>query len=235
MFDETDISHEKEFYHRQRALKVIENLQKRKMNGYFANNCKEALATVMDMIPEGAIVARGDGITLDQIGLVPEIVKRNTNTLIDPFQTDEQGYWLKPEERLQMMRETFFADVFITGTNAITLDGKLVNIDGAGNRVSAMIFGPAKVILVMGVNKIVNDVEEALARIHNYAAPLNTRRHYLKHHQNSFENLPCVKTGICSDCKNDWRICNYTTIIDGAMPQHKGRINVVLVGEELGL
>jgi hypothetical protein len=134
-----------------------------------------------------------------------------------------------------MFRETFSADIFITGTNAITLDGKLVNIDGAGNRVAAMIFGPSKVILVIGVNKIVKDVDAALERIHQMAAPVNAKRHVLKHHDEGLSTLPCVKTGSCADCRSDWRICNYTVIIDGAMPQHQGRINVVLVGEELGI
>jgi len=123
----------------------------------------------------------------------------------------------------------------LTGTNAITLDGKLVNIDGVGNRVAAMIFGPKKVIVVAGINKIVSDVNEALERIRGFAAPMNAKRHYLKHQQPELGDLPCVQTGSCVDCRHDWRICNYTVIIEGAMIGQKGRINVVLVGEELGL
>jgi hypothetical protein len=235
MIDEGDISQEKAYFFKARAQKVIDNLQRRKMHGHYALNRQEALSLVMDMIPQGAVVARGDGITLDQIGLVEAIRKRGQNALIDPFQTDENGFWPKPLERLQMMRETFFADIMIAGTNAITLDGKIVNIDGFGNRVSAMIFGPSKVILVLGVNKIVKDVEEGLQRIHQYAAPINAKRHVLKHHIQGLADLPCVKTGSCVDCRQDSRICNYTIIIDGAMPEHHGRINVVLVGEELGI
>ncbi len=235
MADETDIRQEKAFYNKQRATKVIENLQKRKMNGYYAPDKKEALDIVMGLIPPGAVVARGDSITLDQIGLLSALAARNQNTVIDPFVTDAGGHWPPGEERLRMFRETFFADVFITGTNAVTLDGKLVNIDGAGNRVAAMVFGPDKVILVVGVNKIVKDVDAALERIHQTAAPVNAKRHALKHHDEALAGLPCVKTGSCADCRHDWRICNYTVIIDGAMPQHRGRINVVLVGEELGI
>jgi hypothetical protein len=235
MIDERDISQEKACFYKTRAQKVIDNLQRRNMNGQYAVNRQESLSLVMEMIPPGAVVARGDGITLDQIGLVEAIQKRGQNTLIDPFQTDENGFWPKPEERLQMMRETFFADILIAGTNAITLDGKIVNIDGSGNRVAAMIFGPSKVILVVGINKIVKDVEEGLQRIHQYAAPVNAKRHLLKHHSPELADLPCVKTGSCADCRQDWRICNYTVIIDGAMPQHQGRITVVLVGEELGI
>ncbi|HSW58788.1 MAG TPA: lactate utilization protein [Dehalococcoidales bacterium] len=235
MIDETDISREKTEYNAQRANKVIENLQKRKMNGFYAANKKEALDLVLDMVPAGAVVARGDGISLDQIGLIEALHRRNQNSIIDPFQTDDEGRWPEANQRLQMMRETFFADILITGTNAVTTDGKLVNIDGSGNRVAAMIFGPSKVIMVAGVNKIVPDVESALVRIHQYSAPLNVKRHLLKHHSPGLADLPCAKTGFCGDCRADWRICNYTVIIDGAMPFHKGRINLVLVGEELGL
>jgi hypothetical protein len=235
MIDETDISQERAFYDQQRGQKVVENLQKRGMNGYYAANRSEALTTTMGLIPPGVLVARGDSISIEQIGLLEELSRRNQNTVIDPFKTDDSGHWPEEPERQRIMRETFFADILITSTNAITLDGKLVNIDGAGNRVSAMIFGPAKVILVVGVNKIVNDVEAALERIHQYAAPVNAKRHYLKHHSEGLGNLPCVKTGGCVACKHEWKICNYTVIIDGAMPQHKGRINVVLVGEELGI
>jgi len=235
MIDETDISQERIFLHEQRARKVIENLQKRHMNGQYASNRNEALSTAMDMIPPGAVVARGDSISLDQIGLLSELLKRNKNALIDPFVTDTDGSWVKEEERQRMMRESFFADILVTSTNAITLDGKLVNVDGHGNRVAAMIFGPSKVILVVGINKIVKDVTEALERIHQFAAPINAKRHYLKHNASNFADLPCVKTGSCIDCRHEWRICNYTAIIEGAIPRHKGRINVVLVGEELGI
>ncbi len=235
MIDERDVSREKAEYNEQRARKVIENLIKRKMNGFYAQTKQAALDMVLEMTPAGAVVARGDGITLDQIGLVEALHKRGLNTIIDPFQTDDQGRWPEASERLQMMRETFFADILITGTNGVTLDGKLVNIDGSGNRVAAMIFGPSKVILVAGVNKIMTDVEAALSHIHHYCAPLNAKRHLLKHHSPGLAELPCVKTGSCADCRMDWRICNYTVIIDGAMPFHHGRINVVLVGEELGL
>ncbi len=235
MVDETDIRQEQAFYHRQRAQKVIESLQKNKMNGYYAADKKEALETVMGLIPPGAVVARGDSITLDQIDLLNALAQRNQNAVIDPFVTDAAGHWPPAEERLKMFRETFLADVFITGTNAVTLDGKLVNIDGAGNRVSAMIFGPDKVIMVAGVNKIVKDTAAALERIHQMAAPVNAKRHAVKHHDEALSTLPCVKTGGCVECHHDWRICNYTVVIDGAMPQHQGRINVVLVGEALGI
>ena len=236
MVDETDISREKADYYEQRARQVIKNLQKRHMNGQFVPDRTQALSAVMDMIPPEVVVARGDSISLDQIGFLEEITKRNLNELIDPFKTSPDGNWADDRDaRDVIMRESFLADVFVTGTNAITLDGKLVNIDGYGNRVSAMIYGPAKVILVIGANKIVKNVDEALERIRQYAAPVNAKRHYLKHHDENFIDLPCIKTGGCVDCQHEWRICNYTTIIEGAVSRHHGRINVVLVGEELGI
>ena len=235
MLDEMDLSQEKAFYGQQRVLKVIENLQRRNMNGYFAPNRQEALSIAMGLIPPQVVVARGDSMSVDQIGLLAEIIKRNQNKIIDPFEVDSNGHWPEDSIRERMMRETYFADVLIAGSNAITLDGKLVNIDGSGNRVSAMVFGPRKVVLVIGVNKIVKDVDAALERIHQYAAPVNAKRHALKHHAENFNTLPCVKTGSCVECRSDWKICNYTVIIDGALPKHKGRINVVLVDEELGI
>jgi hypothetical protein len=116
------------------------------------------------------------------------------------------------------------ADVMIASSNAITLDGKLVNLDGMGNRVAAMIFGPKKVILVVGVNKIVPDLDSAMARVKHYSAPVNSIRLGLKN--------PCVETGLCADCKSPQRICNMWSIIEGHMI--KDRIHVKLVGEDLG-
>jgi hypothetical protein len=133
-----------------------------------------------------------------------------------------------------MYRKAFTADVFLAGTNAVTLDGKLVNTDGLGNRVAPMIFGPKKVILAAGVNKIVNDVDEARKRIRDICAPLDVKRYILKHGQTEYDVLPCAKTGLCTDCKNDLRFCCYTVIIEAAAITEHGRINVVLIGEELG-
>ena len=234
--DEMDTSQEKEWFYEQRARTVIKNLQERNINAQYVPNRQEALSVVLEMIPPGVTVARGDSISFDQIGVISELLKRNQNAIIDPFQWDADGsYLIEAKERQQMYREAFFADIFLTGTNAVTLDGKLVNIDGLGNRVSAMIFGPRKVIVVAGINKIVRDVNEALERVREFAAPMNAKRHYLKHHMPEFGDLPCVRTGRCVDCNHDWRICRYTVIIEGTMIQEKGRINVVLVGEELGI
>ncbi len=237
MVNEIDISREKKWFYEERARIVVANLKKKNMNGQYVSSRQEALSIVLEMIPPGAVVARGDSITIDQIGIIPELRQRNQNAILYPLDRDADGFYIiaEREQRQAVARETFFSDVFLVGTNSVTLDGKLVNTDGWGNRVTPMIFGPQKVIVVAGVNKIVKDVNEALERIQQVAAPMNAKRHYLKHHMPEFGDLPCVRTGRCVDCNHDWRICRYTVIIEGAMIQEKGRINVVLVGEELGI
>jgi len=233
--DETDISLEWQQFCKVRASTVIKNLQKRKMNGQYFHRRKEALSAVLEMIPPGATVARGDSVTLFQLGIMTKLMERGQNKIIDPFQQDAEGRFPEREQRRKLQREALWSDVFLTSTNAITLDGKLVNIDGAGNRVSAMIFGPKKVIVIAGVNKIVTDVDAALNRIHNICTPITAIRHHLKHGDPEIAEVPCAKTGKCIDCSHDWRGCNYTVIIEGAMIPEKGRINVVLIGEELGV
>lgn len=236
MVDETDISQEKMLFYRVRAENVIKNLKKRHINGLYAADRSEALAAAMAMIPMGAVVARGDSISVEQVGLLDELRKRGQNKVIDFFQRNADGSpMVKLEDRQLMEQESFDADIFITGTNAITLDGKMVNTDGIGNRVALMIHGPRKVILIIGANKIVNNEEEARQRIRDIAAPLNAIRHYTKHNMTNLGSLPCVLTGRCVDCSSEARICRYTVIIEGADIIHKGRINVILVGEELGL
>ena len=120
-------------------------------------------------------------------------------------------------------------DFFLSGLNAVTLDGKIVNTDGGGNRVSGFILGPKKVIAVTGINKIVPNLEAALERIKSTAAPINAHRHYIKH---GMEAPPCAVTGVCVDCRHPRRICNYTLIVEY---QTRPRIEVVIVGEELGI
>ena len=234
--DERDLTQEMRWYYEVRAQAVIKNLLKREINARYTASRQEALVAVMEMIPPGVTVARGDSVSVEQVGVPEELIKRGQNKLINPIQRDEKGYFAYSEEdRYRMEREAFFADIFITSTNAITLDGKLVSIDGHGNRVSAMVFGPRKVIVVVGANKIVRDVDEALTRIHNVTAPVNAMRHYLKHNMKEGGELPCVKGGSCVDCYHPERPCRYTVIIEGSGIMDKGRFNVVLVGEELGI
>ena len=234
MVNEMDMSLEKKWLGEGRAKITVKNLQGRNINAQYVASYKEALEATLEMIPPGATVARGDSLSVDQIGIIPALIRRNQNVISDQFKRAADGYLIDSVgDRQRMHREAFFADVFLAGTNAVTLDGRLVNVDAMGNRVAAMIFGPRKVILVAGVNKIIKDVDEAMERIHQVAAPMNSRRHYLKHHLDAFGDLPCVRTGRCIDCNHDRRSCRYTVIIEGS--GNKERIYVVLVGEELGI
>ena len=237
MSGKTNLSVEREWFYRERAEIVVDNLQKKRINAQYASDRQVALASVLAMILPGAIVARGDSISVDQIGIISELRKRNKNKVIDPLEREASGSYVIPDEdgRLAAAKEAFFSDVFLVGTNAITLDGKLVNTDGWGNRVAPMVFGPKKVIVVVGVNKIVNNLDLAMERIRQYAAPINAKRHCVTLRLLEYGDLPCVKTGKCVDCNHELSICHYTVIIDGAALPEKGRINVVLVGEELGI
>jgi len=237
MSGETELSAEREWFYRQRANIVVTNLQKKRINAQYSSDRQVALAAVLAMIPPEAIVAKGDSISVDQIGIISELKKRNENNIIDPLERGANGSYVIPEEegRLAAAKEAFFSDVFLVGTNAITLDGKLVNTDGWGNRVAPMIFGPKKVIVVVGINKIVDNLDQAMERIRQFAAPINAKRHCVTLHLPEYGDLPCVKAGKCVDCNHELSICHYTVIIDGAALPEKGRINVVLVGEELGI
>ncbi len=201
------------------ARKIIEQLERRGMEGSYALNAAQARQEVIAMIPSGSKVYRCGSMTLVAMDLWAGIAKIPGVEIIDPFQPG-----LSFEDSLEPRRKGLMADVMLTSTNAITLDGKLVNLDGLGNRVAAMIFGPKKVILVVGMNKVVPDVDSAVARTRHYAAPVNAVRMGIK--------TPCAENGICVDCKTPARICNIWTTIEGQ--RIKGRIHVKIVGENLG-
>ena len=216
--------------------RAVENLNKRGINARYAVTKGEALSMVMDMIPSGVTVGTADSVTLLQVGVISALRKRGENEIINPFVRDEEGnHVFKEEERDNLKREVLLSDVYVIGTNAVTLDGKLINTDGGGNRVAAMIFGPKKVVVIVGANKIVKDMEAGIKRIREIAAPQNAIRHGIKHHSDGLLELPCAKTGVCTDCNHPRRICRYTTIIEGVGARQQGRINVILVGEKLGI
>jgi len=218
------------------AHKSIENLNKRGLKAHYAGDRREALSMVMEMIPPGVTVGTADSMTLLQVGVLSALKKRGRNEIFNPFERDAEGNRVfQGEQKEDLKRKAFFSDVFVIGTNAVTLDGKMVNTDAGGNRVAAMVFGPKKVIIVVGANKIVKDVEEALRRIREVAAPQNVIRIATKHHSAEHLELPCAASGICSDCNHPRRICRYTTIIEGVSSEHRGRIHVLLVGERLGI
>lgn len=201
------------------AKDIIKHLERRRMEGSYAATAAQAREEIVSMIPQGGKVFRCGSMTAADMGLWEAISKLTGVELIDPY---EAG--IPPEEGLNRRRRGMTADVMIASTNAITLDGKLVNLDGMGNRVAAMTFGPKKVILVVGMNKVVPDLESATARVKHYAGPVNAVRVGV--------NTPCVETGLCSDCSSPQRICNAWSIIEGHMI--KGRIHVKFVGENLG-
>jgi hypothetical protein len=201
------------------AQKIIKNLEKRRIAGSYAATSAQAKAEVLEMIPQGASVFRCGSMTAGNMGLWEAIAELPGVNLIDPYRPE-----LSREEGLELRRQGMIADLMVAGTNAITLDGRLVNLDGMGNRVAAMAFGPKKVILVVGMNKVAPDLESAVARVKHYAAPINNIRYSLKN--------PCVETGLCSNCRSPQRICNIWSTIEGHMIE--GRIHVKLVGEYLG-
>lgn len=170
------------------------------------------------IIPE--IVSFGDSMTLRETGVLDAFRADPAVRFIDTF---EEG--VDRSEIIERRRQALLSDIFLTGSNAVTQNGKLVNLDMVGNRVAGIAFGPRHVIITVGVNKIVPDANAAVRRIREVAAPKNALRHDMK--------TPCVKTGRCMDCKSPDRICNIWTITDKSWP--KGRIKVVLINQELGL
>jgi hypothetical protein len=205
---------------------LIERLGANNIPAIYAASGAEALKTVLAMIPEGSVVGFGDSLTLRQIGLF-EALEDGDYTFLNPWKAGNTV-----EQNIAIKKRALTSDVFVTGTNALTMDGRIVNVDGHGNRTAAMLFGPGKVIIVVGVNKIVADLDAALERIRDVAAPLNVKRHP------EFDPMPpCAETGVCSDCDSPWRICNKTIIIDRQYDNEKYGpvITVVIVDEELGL
>jgi len=205
---------------------LIKKLSANNIPAIYVPTRSEALEKVMSLIPEGSTVGFGDSLTLREIGVVDALARGNY-TFLNPW-----GPGISAEENIALKKRALTSDVFVTGTNALTLDGKIVNVDGHGNRVAAMLFGPAKVIIVVGINKIVADLQAALDRIRNEAAPLNVSRHP------NFDPMPpCGETGVCSDCSSAWRICNKTVIIERQYDndRYEPAITVVIVGEKLGL
>lgn len=200
------------------AQQVVEALKKNHFSAEFVNSKQEAAQAILDLIPEDAVVGTGGSWTLQEIGISPLLESRGNKIL------NHNKPGLSPQEVLNFRHGQLSCDVFLASTNAITLDGQLVNTDGVGNRVAAMIFGPKKIIIVAGTNKIVRDLDDAQNRIDLIAAPINCKRLNRK--------TPCVQTGQCMDCQSPDRICNITTVL------HKrptlADFHIILVGEELG-
>lgn len=205
-------------YYRKRAQKLIANLKSRHFEGYFCETGEEALSMALGLIPEGATVGWGGAMSACQIGLQDAI-------RAGKYQAIDREAFASPAEKEKAARDCLSADYFITGVNALSMDGQMVNIDGIGNRVAAIAYGPRCVIVIAGMNKVCDDLDAAIKRARTVAAPLNNQR---------FPNndTPCQHTGTCADCRCVDCICNQILITRHCRPA--GRIKLILVGEDLG-
>lgn len=207
----------KKIYYENLADTIIDRFNKRGIEGYYCENAEEALLTAKRFLTPGCSISWGGSQTLIDIGLFPSL--SSSDYILYDRDTAKT-----PEEKLQMYSKTVTADYYFMSSNAITLDGQLVNIDGHGNRVACLITGPKNVIVIAGMNKITTDVDAAIDRVRNMATPPNTVRLGKK--------TPCAESGKCANCLVDDCICNQIVITRrSGIP---GRIKVILVGEELG-
>ena len=198
--------------------KLIKGLQKRNMAGYSVGDKAELIELIKELIPEGSTVGCGDSVTLEQTGVFDFL--RNGEYVF----YDKHKPGLTSDEKREIYIKNFSAGTFITGTNAVTQDGKLFNIDGNGSRVAPMIYGPEQVIIVVGKNKIVKNEKAAKKRARDTAAPLDAKR--------LNKGTPCAKKGKCVDCSHRQRICNDFVLITGQFA--KDRIKVIVVDKKLG-
>lgn len=198
--------------------KLVKALEKNNFTASYVNTKQEALDKLAALIPTDATVGIGGSWTIKEVG-IDTLLEERGNTV---FNHNKPG--LSKEESMALRRKQMTCDIFLTSTNALTLQGELVNVDGSGNRVAAMIFGPKKVIVITGINKVVTNTDAAMERIELYAAPINNKRLGLPN--------PCTVTGQCMDCQGPTRICNITTIM------HKKpagtEVEIIIIGEELG-
>ncbi len=198
--------------------KTIDNLRRNKMQPFYVENCGELLDIVRDLVKNDKLITSGGSATLKESGVIEMLRKEFSSAFAE---RPEGG---SADEMRDFFRSAFISDTFLASTNALTEDGELYNVDGNGNRVAAMIYGPTQVIIVAGVNKIVKDLEEAKLRVENIAAPLNTKRLGC--------DTPCKETGKCAHCHSDRRICcSYVTLAQQRVPD---RIKVIIVNEKLG-
>jgi len=202
----------------QRCKKAVAALMKNEFDAVYCESREEARRNIIDEARKARTIGFGGSMTVRELQLEPDLEQTGAELL----QHNKPG--LSAEEKLNIRRQQLTCDLFLTGSNAVTLNGQLVNIDGVGNRVGAMMFGPKQVIVVVGRNKIVEDVHAALKRIKEIAAPANARRLDLK--------LPCAVTGQCSECNSPDRICRATVILDRKPSQ--ANIRVLIINDDLG-
>lgn len=205
-------------YYEKRGQILVKNLKKRHFDAYYCATKEEALAKALELIPQESVVGWGGVLSAGQIGLL-QALKEGNYRVVDREKTTT------PEERHQAAMAAMASDVFITSANGLSLEGEMVNIDGMGNRVAAIVYGPKEILVIAGMNKVSDTLEDAITRARTVAAPLNQQRFGL--------NNPCTVTGTCADCTSESCICNQILITRHCRPV--GRIKFILVGEELGL
>ena len=195
----------------------MKNLKARHFDACYCATASDALSKALEWIPEGASVGWGGSMSIGEIGLQDAVLHGQYNAIDRRIAKD-------PDEKRYYEMNCMSADVFLTSANAMSLDGQMVNIDSIGNRVAAIIYGPATVIVVVGMNKVCDTLEGAVNRAREIASPMNMQRF--------MANTPCAVTGVCSDCKCEECICNQIVITRHSRPA--GRIKFVIVGEDLG-
>lgn len=204
-------------YNEINGKKLVEALAKRNMAGFYCATREEALKKALELIPEGSSVTWGGSQSIKEIGLTEALKQGNFNVY-------DRADAKNPNEAEEIQRKAFSCDYYLASSNAITFDGQLVNIDGNGNRVAAMIFGPKNVVLVVGINKLTKDVDSAMDRIRNYASVVNVLRLNC--------DTPCKTTGKCCDCTSPATVC--CQVVTTRFSRVKDRIKVIIVGENLG-
>jgi L-lactate utilization protein LutB len=212
-----------ENYRRVRLEGLRESLEANNFEVYMADNAAEARRIVLERILpaiDAKSVSWGGSMTLGATGLMNDFLQMDAMAVINPYEKD-----LSDAQKLERRRQALLVDLYLTGCNAMTEDGRLVNLDMIGNRVAALTFGPRAVVVLVGANKLVANLDDAMWRVKEFAAPANAMRLDMK--------TPCAKTSVCEECKSPQRICNTWTITEKSFP--RGRVKVVLINQVLGL
>ena len=207
----------REMYYEKRGQILVKNLKKRHFDAFYCADKAAALEKALELIPEEASVGWGGVMSAYEIGLIEALRQGN-------YRTIDREVCQTPEEKNRAMHDCFSANFFLTGANALSMDGEMVNIDGNGNRVAAIIYGPDNVLVIAGMNKVCDTLEDALTRARTVAAPINNQRFG--------NNNPCSATGTCADCRSETCICNHIVVTRHCRPA--GRIKFIIVGEDLG-
>ena len=203
------------------AQKIISNLNKRHFEAFYVKDKNEALKKALEIISKDETISWGGSVTMDEIGIIDYLENNG-------YKTFNRAKASNAEEKREIVLKGMGADNFLMSANAISEDGEIVNIDGHGNRISALCWGPKKIIMIIGMNKVAKTLDDAISRARNVAAPINAKRV-----SNYFEvNTPCTKTGSCADCKSLTSICSQILITRLCAPEK--RIKVILVNENLG-